>query len=183
MAELQNFRSAFNGFNREDVVHYIEYLNNKHNGEVGQLKNQVLELQAELEAMRAKPSREEELADQLKQEQERSAALQAEADELRRQLSEAKAKPQTEEELEAYRRAERAERVANDRVSRMYEQANGALADAAVQVEASADQISELADSVVGQLAQLQSAIISGKATMKNASASLYAVKPIPTEE
>ena len=30
MAAPQNFRSAFNGFNREDVVHYLEYLNSKH---------------------------------------------------------------------------------------------------------------------------------------------------------
>ena len=28
MAAFQNFRSALNGFNREDVVHYIEYTNN-----------------------------------------------------------------------------------------------------------------------------------------------------------
>ena len=29
MAGSQHFRSAFNGFIREDVVHYIEYLNNQ----------------------------------------------------------------------------------------------------------------------------------------------------------
>ena len=37
MASAQNFRSAFNGFNREDVVHYIEYLNAKHTGALNQL--------------------------------------------------------------------------------------------------------------------------------------------------
>ena len=26
MSTPQNFRSAFNGFNREDVVHYLEYI-------------------------------------------------------------------------------------------------------------------------------------------------------------
>ena len=37
MAASQNFRSAFNGFNREDVVHYLEYLNTKHTNQVNQL--------------------------------------------------------------------------------------------------------------------------------------------------
>ena len=37
MASTKNFRSALNGFNREDVVHYIEYLNAKHNSELQQL--------------------------------------------------------------------------------------------------------------------------------------------------
>ena len=41
MAAQQNFRTAFNGFNREDVVHYIEYLNSKHNAELNQLKSEL----------------------------------------------------------------------------------------------------------------------------------------------
>ena len=38
MAAFQNFRSAVGGFNREDVVHYIEFLNSKHNAAVNQLR-------------------------------------------------------------------------------------------------------------------------------------------------
>ena len=30
MSTNLNFRSALNGFNREDVVHYIEFLTNRH---------------------------------------------------------------------------------------------------------------------------------------------------------
>ena len=41
MAAAKHFRSAFNGFNREDVVNYIEYLNNQHNSQVEQLNNQL----------------------------------------------------------------------------------------------------------------------------------------------
>ena len=37
MAEQQNFRIAFNGFHREDVVRYIEELNARHAAEVNQL--------------------------------------------------------------------------------------------------------------------------------------------------
>ena len=43
MAELQTFRSAFNGFNREDVVRYIEYLNTRHNDQLAQALNKTVE--------------------------------------------------------------------------------------------------------------------------------------------
>ena len=41
MPAPQNFRSAFNGFNREDVVHYIEYLNTKHAADLTQLNSEL----------------------------------------------------------------------------------------------------------------------------------------------
>ena len=41
MAMQMNFRSAFNGFNREDVVHYIEYMNSKHATELTQLQSEM----------------------------------------------------------------------------------------------------------------------------------------------
>ena len=43
----QTFRSAFNGFNREDVVRYLEYINAQHTAEVNQLRS-------ELEFLRSK---------------------------------------------------------------------------------------------------------------------------------
>ena len=49
MASPQNFRSAFNGFNREDVVHYLEYINSKHNTLVNQLTEENEQLRAQLE--------------------------------------------------------------------------------------------------------------------------------------
>ena len=52
MSELKNFRSAFRGFNRQDVVNYIEYINNTHNAQLEQLNNQ-------LQAALARPSDEE----------------------------------------------------------------------------------------------------------------------------
>ena len=69
MPAPQNFRSAFNGFNREDVVHYIEYLNSKHTGAVNQLKSENQTLADELEALRATPDLTEEYA-QLQEENE-----------------------------------------------------------------------------------------------------------------
>ena len=48
MASAQNFRSAFNGFNREDVVRYLEYLNTKHQNQINQLTAEAEELRAQL---------------------------------------------------------------------------------------------------------------------------------------
>ena len=78
MAEILNFRSAFNGFHREDVVHYIEYLNAKHTTEVNQLN-------AELEQLRtqnAVPADVAELLEQLAAAQEINDQLQAQIAEL-----------------------------------------------------------------------------------------------------
>ena len=44
----QNFRSAFNGFNRDDVVDYISYLTTKHETEMGELRGEVENLTREL---------------------------------------------------------------------------------------------------------------------------------------
>ena len=72
MPAPQNFRSAFNGFNREDVVRYLEYINAKHTAEVNQLTSDVDHLRAKLET--AEPQ------------SDAIAALEAERDELKTQL-------------------------------------------------------------------------------------------------
>ena len=41
MATIQHFRTALGGFNRQDVVNYIEYLNNQHNSQIQQLNTQL----------------------------------------------------------------------------------------------------------------------------------------------
>lgn len=54
MNEPQTFRSAFNGFHREDVVNHIAYMTNKHETLVNQLRAENEFLRAELEALQAK---------------------------------------------------------------------------------------------------------------------------------
>ena len=46
-----NFRTAFNGFNRDDVVQYIEELNARHAAEVNQLNSDLQYLQEKLDAL------------------------------------------------------------------------------------------------------------------------------------
>ena len=156
----QNFRTAFYGFNREDVVRYIEYLNNQHKNQLEQLHNQ-------LQAAKSAPA-DPELQAQL------SAALEKCA-----QLEEKLASVNTtEQELEAYRRAERAERIAQERAQQIRTQANAVLADATAKAEAASQQVADLAAQANEQLLAYQAAVTNTQELFRDAVASLAAIKP-----
>ena len=119
MTVPQKFRSAFNGFNREDVVNYIEFTSARHQAEVTQLKEQLEFYRKELAAQSAVAQ--QAANDRAEELEQKCAELEAENEALRQQLTEATQKQSSvDEELEAYRRAERAERMAKTRVSQMY---------------------------------------------------------------
>lgn len=160
MAAIQNFRSAIGGFNREDVVRYIEYMNNKHNAELEQLRSQLQTAQEEL----AKADNTELLA-KLEAAEARCAELEAQ------KVHEAPVPTPQDSELETYRRAERAERLARERASQIYAQANAALADVTVKVEAISDNIGNLYQ-------QFDAKMQAGKKQLQDAVASLYAIRP-----
>lgn len=187
MASLQNFRSAFHGFNREDVVHYIQYLNNKYNTSIKQLQAENQTLTEELEALRAKPDLSEEFA----QLQEEKAALQAQLEELSSQVEALQAQVEnatqattlSDEELEAYRRAEKAERTAKERARQIYCQATGALADATAQVDDAAEHFTILSQRITSQLSELQATVEHSKDALQGAAATLYAIVPTENED
>ncbi len=172
MDEFQTFRSAFNGFRREDVVRYIEYMNNKHNAQVEQLNTQLQTAYAELAQLKATPNRENELLEQIN-------SLQTRCDELENALKTGASMPlQPEDELEAYRRAERTERMARERSAQIYAQANAVLSEATVKVEDAAAQINQVIDQVTAQMQQAQESVIGTKSILQDAAATLYAIKP-----
>ena len=76
MAAMQNFRSALGGFNRSDVVNYIEYLNTQHKAQIAQLNTQLQNAQEALEKAQAMAC-EETLRTQLEAAQARCAELEA----------------------------------------------------------------------------------------------------------
>ena len=84
MSENMNFRSAFNGFNREDVVHYIEYLNANHENQVKQLQADLAAIQKE--CLLSEPAAQSvvpaDLQEQFNQQEAILTALNAEKDEL-----------------------------------------------------------------------------------------------------
>ena len=166
MAGFQNFRSAFHGFNREDVVHYIEYMNHQHNEKVEQLNTQLQNAQEELQQLRVAPDTCA-LQAQLEEALEKIAALEAQI----AQAPAAQANVQNSDELEAYRRAERAERLAQERAAQIYAQANAVLADATVKVEEAADGMNAMAQ-------QVQQQLDASRQNLLEAVAAMYAIRP-----
>lgn len=149
MPAAQRFRSALGGFNRNDVVQYIEYLTNHYQSQIQQLTNQ-------LENAKAAPS-DSELQAQL------DAALARCAD-LEKKLA---ATGSETAELEAYRRAEKTERLANDRARQICERA-----------EDVANQISAAADQAAANMQACEQSVLEAKETLRETVDALYAVRP-----
>ena len=166
MAAIQNFRSAFNGFNREDVVRYIEYINSNHNSQLEQLNTQLQTAREELaQAKAALPVTDNSLLAQLEAARARCAELEA-------QLAEKeKAASAETDELEAYRRAERAERKAHERAAQIYTQANAVLADATVKVETASGEMCAMAEEIAAKLQ-------SSRDSLQEAVSAMYAIRP-----
>ena len=190
MSTQQNFRSAFNGFNREDVVHYIEYINAKHASEIAQLNSELEFLRGSANAapevdpaLEQQAARIRELFDRCRELEDKLEQVTGEKEALARQLEAAGAQQsacgsRTDEELEAYRRAERTERMARERAELLYNQTNGALADATAKVDEAAGQIGQLTDRAITQLTELQTAIAGSKQALQDAAAAMYAIQP-----
>lgn len=178
MATAHNFRSAFNGFNREDVVRYIEYMNSKHNTDMNQLRSQIDSLKNELAVRAAQMNPNQETEEALAQSNLRCQELEQECAQLRQQLEEATANAgPSAEELEAYRRAERVERLAQERAAEIRDQAGSILSDASAKVDGAAAQISAIADQVQAQLDQLHAAVANSKQLLQETSAAVSAIQ------
>ena len=212
MEAKQNFRSAFNGFNREDVVRYIEFLNSKHAAEITQLRSEIQFLstkeeepavvetvqedpaplteriaqqEAQISEVSGRCGALEEEVSALKAEKEQLVAEKAELEEqlaALRQENEAH-KARIADELEAYRRAERMERLANERAEQLCQQVNGVLADTTVKVENASNLVSDLSDRVMGQLMELQTAVTGTKQILRDATATLDTIRPTAENE
>ena len=186
MADALNFRSALSGFNREDVVKYIEYINAKHTAELNQLRSEIEYLNSKLSSIRedadAKARLDEVLAE--------NEALRAQVEQLQTRCEDLETAPAApapqpqylsgnlEQELEAYRRAARTERLARERAELIYHQTNSALADATVKVDEAAAQLGTMTDGILAQLNQLQNAISGSKQALHDAAATMYAIRP-----
>ena len=193
MAAPQNFRSAFNGFNREDVVNYISYMTNRHDTELNELRSELASVTAELEALREKSGAAEELEQENADARENLARLEreladsrSEARDLRTRLEELEsapaapqeAVPDWTEELNAYRRAESTERRARERVGQMYDRATGAIAEATARLETSSDDLVRISDRVQKDLEAFREAICAGGQILGEAADALTAIRP-----
>lgn len=171
MEQPTQFRSSLNGFNRQDVVRYMEFVNNKHAAQVAQLSNELEYLRGKQDTLDA--GRVAQLEKDLSAAQLENAALRQRVAELEKQLAgqsaaaPAPAAAPSESELEAYRRAERVERVARERAKQLAQQAAQALDQAGTQAEEAAAQIAQVSSRLSEQLARLQDAMDSGRRTLR----------------
>lgn len=180
----QSFRSAFNGFNRQDVVHYLEYINTKHQTQVNELTAEADDLRRQLEDLQAKTTQVAEL-------EARLAAMTKERDALHTQLEQIQAaevvqEPRPEmdggsqvaDELDSYRRAQQVERSARERAELVYHQANGVLNEAIAKVDTATAEITAKTDEAMSQLTQLQMAVSTSKQALQDAASLMNTIRP-----
>lgn len=191
-----NFRSSLHGFNRQDVANYLEYLNNRHAAQVNQLNTDLealrrqaeapaedpqrtalearcRELEQQLEAVRKE--RDEALAQREAAEQKLASARQEREEALLRSCGE---KLEANRELEAYRRAERTERIARERAEQVYSETGAVLTQASSRIEAALRQMTGISQQVTGQLDTLQTAIASSRLALQDAAQTIDKLKP-----
>lgn len=184
MAAPQNFRSAFNGFNRQDVVHYLEYINTKHQDQINSLTAETEDLHRQLEELQAQAAQIAELEARLAAMTEERDALRAQIEQM--QAAEAVQEPQPEtdggshagEELDSYRRAQQVERSARERAELVYHQANGVLNEAIAKVDTATAEITAKTDEAMSQLTQLQMAVSTSKQALQDAASLMNTIRP-----
>ena len=191
-----NFRSSLHGFNRQDVANYLEYLNNRHAAQVNQLNTDLEALRRQAEAPAENPQhaaletrcqeleqqlaaarkeRDEALAQKEAVEQKLEAAQRDREEALLRSSGE---KLDANRELEAYRRAERTERVARERAEQVYSETSTVLTQASNRIEAALRQMTGISQQVTGQLDTLQTAIASSRLALQDAAQTIDKLKP-----
>lgn len=191
-----NFRSSLHGFNRQDVANYLEYLNNRHAAQVNQLNTDLEALRRQAEAPAEDPQRtalearcreleqqlsiarkerDEALAQREAAEQKLASARQDREEALLRSCGE---KLEANRELEAYRRAERTERMARERAEQIYSETGTVLTQASNRIEAALRQMTGISQQVTGQLDTLQTAIASSRLALQDAAQTIDKLKP-----
>ena len=188
---VQNFRTAFHGFNREDVVRFLETASARHTAEVNQLRDEIARLEGDLSLLRMR-SGDGASQEELEALQAENARLKAQVEELETQLTEPAATPirdetnWKDEELAAYRRAETVERQARNRAAQMYHRVNGLIADLAARMDGSKAEMTAAAEALGQALDQLQLALDGGQSILTEGTATLRALElehPADSEE
>lgn len=188
---VQNFRTAFHGFNREDVVRFLETATARHTAEVNQLRDEIARLEGDLSLLRTR-SGDGASQEELDALQAENARLKAQVEELETQLTEPAATPirdetnWKDEELAAYRRAETVERQARNRAAQMYHRVNGLIADLAARMDGSKAEMTAAAEALGQALDQLQLALDGGQGILTEGVATLRALElehPVDPEE
>lgn len=176
------FRSALGGFHRGDVSKYISETAAAHQAQTERLQEQIAALEQENEALRAQL----EALQEPHAEEEESALI-----ELPEEAPAEEAPPEEPEEslrdreLAAYRRAEAAERLANLRARKVYEDLQTVCGESSREFDGLNDTAHAAAENIGAQLDIIRAAVENACAAMQTSSEKLSAISqlvPDPAE-
>lgn len=191
-ANIENFRSALHGFNRTDVVQFIQAQTTEHEKSLRLLREENARLQEALEAARAKAERlnlqNEALAAEL--EAAKQAVNTPEPAEIPLDAPIAPAAsvvataPTNFDELElaAYRRAEMTERMARERATASAERMKTIFAQADKKLSLTSQDFATLVDTFRSDFEKVQQVLTTAQGIVDESSAGLKAAAEIAGE-
>lgn len=177
----QNFRSAINGFNRSDVVNYIEESTIAQEKTLRQLRDEVAKLRAAMDKLR---SEKDELAEALAAAKEVPAAPEtAPAQPVPAEPAHLPPCVPGELELGAYRRAESVERNARLRARKLCRQVNEIIENASAKMVESTDDVQTLMQDLSINLRRLTDTFAALKLTFDDTSSAFESIDSMDTKE
>lgn len=180
----ENFRSALHGFNRTDVVQFIQKTTTEHERELRRMDEDKGRLQAELEELRQEMemlrSKNVELVEEVKSLQSSAAAPQEPAGEDAPMLC-PEAVMQTapvrfdEMELAAYRRAELTERMARERAAASAQRMKATFAQLNEKLRLAEQDVAGVVDALQADFDRLQTALSAAQGIFETSDSDLKA--------
>lgn len=185
MAVDRNFRAALNGFNRSDVVNYIEESSISHEKALRQLRDENARLRADLEKLQAEQEAQAELTDPPMEANEPAQDVSecAVDEDAPAEAPEASISAPSERELAAYRRAEAAERSARQRATRLCRQVNDIVETASRQFSESGADVESLMSDLNICLRRLNDTFAELRLTFDETNSAFASIEPLEAEE
>ena len=187
-ATTDSFRSSLHGFNRMDVVQFIQKTTSEHELELRRLAEERTRQQEELEQQKKELAARQEESERQKQElsqlrAEQNAALR-QAQEPAERPAAAVQKPRYDEmELTAYRRAEQTERMARERAAVSAVRMRSAFEQAEEKLKARRQDITGLSDRFHADYDRLKQALDSVQDVFRESSERLHAAAELCSEK
>ena len=169
----RNFRAAINGFNRSDVVNYIEECSIHHERTLRQLREENARLRSDLEKVQAeKAALEARQAPPAEPEPTPEPAAEPETPSPVEKAS-------SDAELAAYRRAEAVERAARGRAAALCRQVNEIVDSASRKFESSRGDVNALMSDLNICLRRLNDTFAELRLTFDDTAGALSSVEPL----
>lgn len=190
-ASTETFRTALHGFNRTDVVQFIQKNTMEHEKELRLLREENAQIQQELDTLRSDAARlrliNADLTNELEALRQAQAAVPAQPEldaPLPPVTTVAAAAPSdfNEQELAAYRRAELVERMARERAAASVARMNTAFSQANAKLTLTNQDLSTLLDTFRADYEQLQQIIGTVQGIFQESSESLKAAAEVCDE-